>query len=69
MKNCDYYKILYDDVIVGALMVLKKEEQHYECCGLFVDPEYHNRGIATMRARASFYGISSHSSTICRIFF
>jgi len=47
MKSCDYYKILYDDVIVGALMVLKKEDQHYECCGLFVDPEYHNRGIAT----------------------
>lgn len=28
MKNCDYFKILYDDVIVGALMVLKKKDQH-----------------------------------------
>jgi len=47
MRGCDYYEILYDGGLVGAVMVLKKEEGHYECCGLFVDPQYHDRGIAT----------------------
>jgi GNAT superfamily N-acetyltransferase len=47
MGGCDYYKILCGDRILGAIMVLEKEGQCYECCGLFVDPEYHNRGIAT----------------------
>jgi GNAT superfamily N-acetyltransferase len=47
MRGCDYYEIYYCDELVGALMVLRKEDQQYECCGLFVDPEYHNRGIAT----------------------
>ena len=28
-------------------MVIKSKDRYYECCGLFVDPEYHNRGIAT----------------------
>lgn len=47
MNGCDYYEIRYGDVLVGAIMVLQKSAAHYECCGLFVDPEYHNRGIAT----------------------
>ncbi len=47
MNGCDYYEIWYGDALVGAIMVLKKNVAHYECCGLFVDPEYHNRGIAT----------------------
>ena len=28
-------------------MVLPKGDRQYECCGLFVDPDYHNRGVAT----------------------
>jgi GNAT superfamily N-acetyltransferase len=47
MNGCDYYEIRYGDALVGAIMVLRKKTAHYECCGLFVDPEYHNRGIAT----------------------
>ncbi|MCP4543375.1 MAG: GNAT family N-acetyltransferase [Chloroflexi bacterium] len=47
MRGCDYYEILLGDVIVGALMAIKRKDRYYECCGLFVDPEYHNQGIAT----------------------
>ncbi len=47
MRGCDYYGIFFGDVIVGALMAIKREGRCYECCGLFVDPEYHNQGIAT----------------------
>ena len=46
MRGCDYYAILVGGVMAGAIMVLEKEDRHCECCGLFVDPEYHNRGIA-----------------------
>ena len=47
MNGCDYYEIHVGDLTVGAIMVLQKEAAHYECCGLFVDPQYHNRSIAT----------------------
>ena len=47
MRWCDYYKILYDGQIVGGLIVARKGSGHYECARIFVDPEYHNRGIAT----------------------
>ncbi len=47
MKECDYYKILYEEIMAGAIMAIRRRRYHYECCGLFVDPEYHNRGIAT----------------------
>jgi len=47
MRWTIYYKILLDGRIVGAIMVCGRSERHREICGLFVDPEYHNRGIAT----------------------
>ncbi len=47
MKWCNYYKILYDGRIVGALIVAKKRAGHYECCRMFVDPEFQNQGVAT----------------------
>ena len=46
MRWTAYYKILLDDRIVGAIMVCKRNEGHCEICGLFVDPEFHNQGIA-----------------------
>jgi len=47
MKWCDYHKILYEGRIVGALIVANKKAGHHECARIFVDPEYHNRGMAT----------------------
>jgi len=47
MKWCNYYKILCDDRIVGALIVAKKRTSYYECCRIFVDPEFQNQGVAT----------------------
>jgi ribosomal protein S18 acetylase RimI-like enzyme len=47
MKWLDYYKILLSSKIVGGLMVEKKKPRHYECQRIFVDPDYHNQGIAT----------------------
>ena len=47
MKWTDYYKILLDDLIVGGIMVCGRSERHCEICGLFVDPQFHNKGIAT----------------------
>ena len=47
MRWCDYHKILYDGRIVGALIVAKRKAGHYECSRIFVDPEFHNQGIAT----------------------
>jgi GNAT superfamily N-acetyltransferase len=47
MRECDYYKIVGGGAIVGAIMAIRRGDRHYECCGLFVDPQVHNRGIAT----------------------
>jgi GNAT superfamily N-acetyltransferase len=47
MKWCDYHKILCSGQIVGGLIVARKRNDHYEVARVFVDPEHHNRGIAT----------------------
>lgn len=47
MQQCDYYKILLDGTIVGAVMAKRRGPRQYECTGLFVDPGHHNQGIAT----------------------
>jgi GNAT superfamily N-acetyltransferase len=47
MKWLDYRKILLNGKIVGGLIVEKKKQGHYECQRIFVDPDYHNQGIAT----------------------
>jgi len=47
MNWSNYYKILYEGRIVGALIVAKKRAGHYECSRMFVDPEFQNQGVAT----------------------
>ena len=47
MSIADYWEILLDDVIIGAVMVGLRGDKHAEITGLFVDPEFHNQGIAT----------------------
>ncbi len=43
----DYLKILYDGKIVGGTSVYKMTEHHYEIFNVFIDPDYHRRGIGT----------------------
>ena len=54
MRWCDYHTILYNSQIVGGLIVARKGSGHYECARIFVDPEYHNRGIATRAFELAF---------------
>jgi GNAT superfamily N-acetyltransferase len=41
----DYLKVLYNGQIVGGMRVLKMHPGHYEIMGVFVDPDYHRKGI------------------------
>jgi GNAT superfamily N-acetyltransferase len=41
----DYLKVLYEGQIVGGMRVYKMHPGHYEIMGVFVDPDYHRRGI------------------------
>jgi replication factor A1 len=41
----DYLKVLYDGKIVGGMRVYKMGAGHYEIMGVFVDPDYHRKGI------------------------
>ena len=43
--SSDYLKFLYDGKIVGATTVYKMSDTHYEIFNVFVDPEYHRKGI------------------------
>ncbi|MFW9967747.1 MAG: GNAT family N-acetyltransferase [Candidatus Thorarchaeota archaeon] len=43
----DYLKVLYDGRIVGGMRVYKINPGHYEIMGVFVDPDYHRKGIGT----------------------
>jgi len=47
MKVCHYYKAIFGGRIVGGLITSRRRPSHYELERIFVDPEYHNRGIAT----------------------
>lgn len=47
MKVCRYYKIIYDGRIVGGLIASWRRRGHFELEWIFVDQEYHNRGVAT----------------------
>ncbi|MFW9962762.1 MAG: GNAT family N-acetyltransferase [Candidatus Sifarchaeia archaeon] len=44
-KSGDYLKILYDGKIVGGTTVWKMSDTHYEIFNVFVDPDYHRKGI------------------------
>jgi ribosomal protein S18 acetylase RimI-like enzyme len=47
MKVCRYYRIVYEGRIVGGLIASRKKPGHYQLERIFVEPEYHNRGIGT----------------------
>jgi RimJ/RimL family protein N-acetyltransferase len=44
-KSGDYLKILYDGKIVGGTTVWRISDTHYEIFNVFVDPDYHRKGI------------------------
>jgi GNAT superfamily N-acetyltransferase len=54
MKGCHYYKMIFGGLIVGGLIAGKRRPSHYELERIFVDPEYHNRGIATRAFKQVF---------------
>ncbi|MHA2046677.1 MAG: GNAT family N-acetyltransferase [Candidatus Thorarchaeota archaeon] len=41
----DYLKVLYDGKLVGGLRVYRLGPGHYEIMGVFIDPDYHRKGI------------------------
>ncbi len=47
MNFMDYYNILLNDTIVGGVIVAAKNRFHLILERIFVDPAYHNRGIAS----------------------
>jgi ribosomal protein S18 acetylase RimI-like enzyme len=47
MKFCRYYKMICDEQIVGGLIASLKKTGHYQLERIFVEPEYHNKGIGT----------------------
>ncbi|MHA1916116.1 MAG: GNAT family N-acetyltransferase [Promethearchaeota archaeon] len=48
MRTLTYYKILYDDDIVGGIIIDTGKVDHHILERIFVDPRHHNRGIATI---------------------
>jgi len=54
MKVCRYYKIIFNDQIVGGLIASRKKLGHYQLERIFVEPEYHNRGIGTEAMKMVF---------------
>lgn len=42
-----YYKILYDNIIVGGFSLYKLSEDHFELGSIYVGPEYQNKGIGS----------------------
>lgn len=54
MKFCHYYKMIYSGQIVGGLIANRKKRGHYQLERIFVEPEYHNRGIGTEAMKQVF---------------
>lgn len=46
-KSGEYLKILYDGRIVGGTTVWRVSDTHFEIFNVFIDPEYHRKGIGT----------------------
>ena len=46
-QQTEVYKIVYQEQIVGGIVVFVKGKQHYHLDLLYIDPEYHNRGIGS----------------------
>jgi ribosomal protein S18 acetylase RimI-like enzyme len=54
MKVCRYYKMIYNGQIVGGLIASRKKLGHYQLERIFVEPEYHNRGMGTEAMKQVF---------------
>ncbi|MFV9506482.1 MAG: GNAT family N-acetyltransferase [Oscillochloridaceae bacterium umkhey_bin13] len=42
------YKLLYDDQVIGVMVIIVKGEQHTHLDLIAIDPHYHNRGLGTL---------------------
>ena len=51
IEKTPYYKILFDDQIVGGIIVFELAEKHYELGRIWVDPDFQNRGIGQQAVR------------------
>jgi ribosomal protein S18 acetylase RimI-like enzyme len=47
IQQDDAYKIVFEGRLVGGMVVCDKGEGHVHLDMMFLDPEYHNRGIGT----------------------
>ncbi|GAH04384.1 unnamed protein product, partial [marine sediment metagenome] len=47
MRTLTYYKILYDEKIVGGIIIDSGKVDHHILERIFMDPRYHNKGFAT----------------------
>jgi predicted acetyltransferase len=54
MRILTYYKILYDKEIVGGIILNSKKVNHHILERIFVNPQYHNKGIATQAMKLIF---------------
>ncbi|MFW9977154.1 MAG: GNAT family N-acetyltransferase [Candidatus Thorarchaeota archaeon] len=46
-ERTDYWKFLFNGQIVGGTRVYKVSEEHAYIYGVFIDPEFHRKGIGT----------------------
>jgi len=53
-----YYKILFDDQIVGGIIIFELEEGRYELGRIYVDPDFQNRGIGQQAVGQMFGAFS-----------
>ena len=56
-KQTDYYLIVYDEITVGAIRIVRKDNRRYRVSPIFILPEYQGKGIAsaTMQVVESLY--------------
>jgi GNAT superfamily N-acetyltransferase len=56
-KQTDYYLIVFDNITVGAIRIVRKENRRYRVSPIFILPEYQGKGIAsaTMQTVESLY--------------
>jgi len=47
INDGNYYKILFDDQIVGAMKIYDKDNGHFHLGALFIDPIFQNQGVGS----------------------